>query len=198
VLGVILAGGASSRFGAPKALAKVGGRPIVERVRDALAAAAGEVVLVANAPELFAHLALPQRADAVPGAGPLGGVLTALRWARERGDEGVLCVACDMPFVPAELLRDLAERARAGDAALVVPGSRGRRGAEPLCAWYSVRLLATVERAVADGERALYPLLDRAERVPLAHVERFGDPDVLFLNVNTPADHQRAEHIAAS
>jgi hypothetical protein len=52
---------------------------------------------------------------------------------------------------------------------------------------------------IADGSWALYPLLERfaAERVPLAEVERFGDPEVLFLNVNTPADHELAQRIAA-
>jgi molybdopterin-guanine dinucleotide biosynthesis protein A len=52
---------------------------------------------------------------------------------------------------------------------------------------------------IAEGSWALYPLLERfpADRVPLAEVERFGDPEILFLNVNTPADHELAERIAA-
>jgi hypothetical protein len=52
---------------------------------------------------------------------------------------------------------------------------------------------------IADGSWALHPLLDLVptRRIPLAEVERFGDPELLFLNVNTPTDHQRAERIAA-
>jgi molybdopterin-guanine dinucleotide biosynthesis protein A len=68
-LGVILAGGASRRFGSPKALARVGGRRIVDRVRDALRAAVPEVVVSANQPELFADLGLPIRGDEVAGLG---------------------------------------------------------------------------------------------------------------------------------
>jgi molybdopterin-guanine dinucleotide biosynthesis protein A len=195
-LGAILAGGASRRFGAPKALAEVGGRPIVERVRDALLEAGAEVVVIANDSSLFADLRLEQRADEVAGMGPLAGIVAAVRWAAERRCAGALCVACDMPFLSAALLRRIPAGAR---HVIIVPESRGRRGVEPLCAWYPVECLAAAERMIAEGSWALYPLLERfpAERVRLAEVERFGDPEVLFLNVNTPADHALAQRIAA-
>lgn len=197
VFGAILAGGASRRFGAPKALASVGGRRIVERVRDALAEVAGEAVLIANEPRLFDGVGMELRGDAVAGVGPLGGIVTALRWAMERGHAGALCVACDMPFASAALLRTIA--ARAGDA-VVVPESRGRRGVEPLCAWYPAACLPAAERLMAGGSWALHELLGAVPsvRIPLAEVERCGDPGILFLNVNTPADHELAERIAAS
>jgi len=197
-LGAILAGGASRRFGAPKALAEVGGRRIVERVRDALAQAVRDVVLVANEPALFACLHLPTRADRVPGLGALAGIETALRWAMEMGRPGALCVACDMPFVAPALLREIAARAAAADADAIVPESGGRRGMEPLCAWYSVRSLPAAERALASDDRSLAALVGavRAERISIADVRRFGEPDVIFLNVNTPGDHRRAIRIA--
>jgi molybdopterin-guanine dinucleotide biosynthesis protein A len=195
-LGAILAGGESRRFGAPKALAEVGGRRIVERVRDALAEAGAEVVVIANDASLFADLGLERRADDVAEMGPLVGIVAAVRWAAERGRAGALCVACDMPFLSAALLRRVAERAR---PVIVVPESRGRRGVEPLCAWYPVECLVEAERMIAEGSWALHPLLEcfPAERVPLAEVERFGDPEIVFLNVNTPADHELAQRIAA-
>ncbi|HYW09886.1 MAG TPA: molybdenum cofactor guanylyltransferase [Longimicrobium sp.] len=194
-LGAILAGGASRRFGAPKALATVGGRRVVDRVYDALAAVTGAPVLIANEPALFPDFA-ELRADEVGGVGPLAGIATALRWAAERGAGGALCVACDMPFVPPELLRRILARADDGDA--VLPESGGRRGVEPLCAWYSTNALPAIDRMMSEGEHALYRLADRvrAVRLALAQVEECGDPSVLFLNINTPEDHQRAERIA--
>jgi molybdopterin-guanine dinucleotide biosynthesis protein A len=197
-LGAILAGGASRRFGAPKALAEVGGRRIVERVRDALAEAVGEIVLVANEPALFADLHLPTRGDRVAGLGALAGIDAALRWTMEMGRPGAICVACDMPFVSPALLREIAARAAAGDADAVVPESGGRRGIEPLCAWYSARCLAAIERALASDDRSLAALVGavRTERISIDDVRRFGDPDVIFLNVNTPGDHRRALEIA--
>ena len=195
-LGAILAGGASRRFGAPKALAQVGGRAIVERVRDALMEAGAEVGVIANDDCLFEDLGVERRADEGEGVGPLAGIVAAVRWAAERGYAGALCVACDMPFLPAALLRRIAEGA---GPAIVVPESRGRRGVEPLCAWYPAECLAVAERMIAEGSWALFPLLERfpAERIPLAEVERFGDPEFLFLNVNTPADYELAQRIAA-
>ncbi|HYR10375.1 MAG TPA: molybdopterin-guanine dinucleotide biosynthesis protein B [Longimicrobium sp.] len=194
-LGVILAGGASRRFGSPKALARVDGRRIIDRVRDALSAAVADVVVSANEPELFADLGLPMRADGVAGVGALGGIHTALGWAAERGRSGALVVACDMPWVSSELLRMIAERAASTSADAVVPESGGRRGMEPLCAWYSVRCLPQVQRMMDEGERRVHRLIDRiqAEVIPVAEVRRIGDPGILFLNVNTVDDLRGAE-----
>jgi molybdopterin-guanine dinucleotide biosynthesis protein MobB len=195
-LGVILAGGASTRFGSPKALAIVGGRRIVDRVRDALEAAVPEVVVSANDPGLFAELGLPMRLDDVPGLGALGGIHTALRWAAETGCSGALVVACDMPWVSTPLLRMIVQRAASTEADAVVPESGGRRGMEPLCAWYSIRCLPRIERMMAEGERRVHRLLIGgvdAEVIPLAEVRRIGDPDLLFLNVNTVDDLRLAE-----
>jgi molybdopterin-guanine dinucleotide biosynthesis protein A len=198
-LGAILAGGASRRFGSPKALAPVEGRPIVARVRDVVARVLPRVVLVANDPHLCAELGLPVRPDGVPGLGALGGVATALEWAREERRPGALCVACDMPFLSPALLELLLERAEATGADAVAPESRGPRGVEPLCAWYSTACLDAVRALAAAGRGSVAAVLEhvRAERVPLAEVERVGDPDVLFFNVNTPRDHQRAVRMAA-
>ena len=198
-LGVVLAGGASTRFGSPKALASVGGRRIVDRVVEALSAAVPDVAVSTNDPALFADLGLPMRVDDVPDAGPLGGILTSLRWAAERGRSGALVVACDMPWVSAGVLRMIARRAAVTDADAVVPESGGRRGLEPLCAWYSVRCLPHVERMIAEGEKRVHRLLIggvRADVIPLAEVRQAGEPERIFFNVNTVDDLRAAEERA--
>ncbi len=207
-LGVIMAGGRNLRYGGPKALAQVGGRPILERVRAALAQATDEMVIVANEPEVYRGAGLPIRPDVRPGLGVLGGILTALCWARERGRPGALVVACDMPFVPAGLLRELARRAQlpdddaaAGPPALpdiMAPESGGRRGVEPLCSYYGVTCIEAVERALDLEDRRVVAFWEdvRVERIPLELVRTFGDPEILFMNVNTPDERERAERIA--
>lgn len=198
-LGAILAGGESRRFGSPKALAEVGGRRIVERVRDAVAQAVRDVVVIANEPGLFADLHLPIRGDRVPGRGPLGGIDAALRWAMEMGRPGALCIACDMPFVSPGLLREIVTAAMRGGADAIVPESTSRRGFEPLCAWYSVDCLPVVARSLASDERSLHALLDcvRVGCIPLADVRRHGDTEVIFMNVNVPGHLHRAIEIDA-
>jgi molybdopterin-guanine dinucleotide biosynthesis protein A len=196
IVGAILAGGASRRFGSPKALARVDGVRIIDRVRNALRDSVDEIVLIANDAALFADLDLPIRGDRMPGLGPLAGIDAALRWAAERGAAGALCVSCDLPFASSALLREIAARGSATHAA--VPESPRGHGVEPLCAWYPASALPAVERALASDDRSLRALLAAVAcvRLPLDEVRRFGDPETLFFNVNTRDDLERAQQLA--
>jgi molybdopterin-guanine dinucleotide biosynthesis protein A len=199
-LGAILAGGLSSRYGAPKARAVVGDVALAERVLRALRPLPVEPVLIANDPDAFPPLGIEVRSDLRPGLGPLGGIHTALHWAAEAGRPGALVVACDMPFVGSGLLAELLARADVGvagaeRAAVVVPESGGRRGAEPLCAYYDVACLAAIEARLARDDRRVVGFWEEVAvvRLPAAEVARHGDPERLFLNINTVADRERAE-----
>lgn len=199
--GVILAGGAASRFGgAPKGLERVDGRRIIDRVAAALREVTDELLLVANAPD--AHEWLPgvrTVADLRPGLGALGGLHAALAHA----ERDILLVAWDMPFVSAALLGELRRIGEGGadeshheltfirDADVVIPESDGsRRGVEPLCAWYSRRCLPAVERTLDAGDLRVIGFHEqvRVQRLPVARVRDFGDPARLFSNVNTRAE----------
>jgi len=105
----------------------------------------------------------------------------------------VLCVAWDMPFLTIELLRALLEGSTGWDAFL--PESDGRRGVEPLCAVYGPACRPAIERQLARGDlRAVGFHADvKVGTLPLDRVRACGDPDLLFFNVNTPADLERAE-----
>jgi molybdopterin-guanine dinucleotide biosynthesis protein A len=128
--------------------------------------------------------------------GALGGIHAALQWAQEDDRPGVLAVACDMPFLEPALLRHLLDASAGMD--VVVPESGGRRGIEPLCAFYATACLPAIEAAIVRGDTRMIAFHDdvRVHRVPRAVVARYGAPDNLFLNVNTPDDHTRAERIA--
>ena len=199
ILGAIMAGGRNTRYGGLKALDTVGGTRIVDRVTAAVRAVTSAVGLIANDAAAYASVALPMRPDAQPGLGALGGLLTALQWAGSEGRSGILAVACDMPFVSSELLRSIAHTAEErSEVDVIAPESSSRRGLEPLCAYYSVRCLPALEQAVARGDLRMIGFHDQVHvhRIPLAEVQRFGDPDILFMNVNTPAERDRAEQIA--
>jgi molybdopterin-guanine dinucleotide biosynthesis protein A len=197
--GAIIAGGRSIRYGSPKALAEVDGEPIVLKVVRALRAAGAEPVGITADEEIARIAHLPARPDAIPDLGALGGIYTALRWALEEGRPGALAVACDMPFLSAPLLRRILEVAH-GEAVfdLVAPEGGGPRSIEPLCAWYGVACLPPIEAAIARGDRRMIGFHDdvRIARIPIAEVAAFGPTARLFLNVNTPADRERAERIA--
>lgn len=199
VLGAIIAGGASTRFGSPKALAQVGGRRVVDRAAGALRAALqeGSVVAIVNDAALAQAIGLEHRADVLPGAGALSGVHAALVWARERGCAGVLAVGCDMPFLSPPLLERLLAEADAHD--VVVPESEGRRGVEPLCAYYGVPCIDAIERSIARGDARMIGFHADVDvhRLPIGIVRSFGDPARLFMNLNTEQDRAAADLHAA-
>ncbi len=190
----VLAGGAARRYGGhPKGLIQLGGRRILDRVVDALQAVTDQPpLLVANAPEGPTWRPdLCTVPDVRPGYGSVSGIYTAV----VSGSGPVLCVAWDMPFVTPALLRALVDGSAGYDAFL--PESDGRRGVEPLCAVYGPACGTAIERQLARSDlRAIgfHPDV-RVGTLPLDRVGAFGDPAVLFFNVNTPADLERAEGV---
>ena len=195
VMGAVMAGGQSTRYGSPKALATVGGRRVVDRVIDALRPVTDDLIAIANDDGLGTSIGLPWRPDRVAGMGPLGGLDTALAWAQERSMDGILACACDMPFLSAGLLECILENAVHADA--VMPESAGPRGVEPLVAWYSVACLPAIAAASRRGDHRLisfHPAV-RVIRIPLADVRTFGDPARMFMNLNTPEDRALADAV---
>jgi molybdopterin-guanine dinucleotide biosynthesis protein A len=194
--GVILAGGQASRYGgSPKGLERVGGRRIIDRIADVLAPVSDSLLLIANDPAANDWLPGVARAgDVMPGLGSLGGIHAALVHAQS----AVLVVAWDMPFVPRALLAELRAAGETADAA--VPESGSRRGLEPLCAYYGASCRPAIEARLARDDRRVIGFYDdvRVARVPAETVARFGDPAVIFMNVNTPEDLGMAEEHASA
>jgi molybdopterin-guanine dinucleotide biosynthesis protein A len=191
VRGAILAGGTATRMGgAPKGLLMIHGLRIIDRLVDALMEATGALpLLVANAPDAR-HWRPDLRvvADRRPGFGTLGGLLTAVLEA----PAPVVCVAWDMPFVPAALIRELARGLAEADVS--VPASGGRRGLEPLCAGYGPATAPAMAAALDRGDLRAIAFHDavRVRVLPDERVRGFGDPERMFFNVNTADDLVRA------
>jgi molybdopterin-guanine dinucleotide biosynthesis protein A len=180
--------------GAPKGLMEVQGRRILDRLVDAFVEALGALpLLVANAPDAPGWRPdLRVAADRRPGLGTLGGLYTAVLEA----PAPVVCVAWDMPFVPAGLIRELG--AGLAEADVVIPASGGRRGVEPLCAGYGPATGTPMAEALDRGDLraiAFHPAV-RVRVLPDTLVRRFGSPERLFFNVNTADDLVRANGMA--
>src|ERR1700676_3087716 len=145
--GFVLAGGRSLRMGRDKALLELGGVPLLLR-------AVGLIDCVLPRPTVIGHLEAYQSlglevlADDWPGAGPLGGIATALRNSRALWN---LVVACDLPYLTKAWLEYLVGRALASQAEATVPVNRG--GTEPLCAMYHKKGEPAIRRALERGTR---------------------------------------------
>lgn len=161
---VVLAGGRSRRMGAGKHFLRLAEGTLLERVVSQVRPLVAEVVIGANDPGLGRSLGLRTVPDRVPGQGPLMALASAL--AVSSSDRNLL-VACDLPEIPAALVRRLLEATLTAEAAIPL-GAEGKL--EPLLAVYRRRLLPDAERLLAAGERRLRPLFEgcRTEYIDLA------------------------------
>lgn len=100
ILGAIIAGGQSRRFGSDKALAEIGGKPLLDHVAEALRRQTDALIVCGR--EWPGATSIPDRP--APDQGPLGGLCAALRHAADNGFDAVLTAGCDTLPVPAELL----------------------------------------------------------------------------------------------
>jgi molybdopterin-guanine dinucleotide biosynthesis protein A len=197
ITGAILAGGRATRYGgAPKGLERVNGERIIDRVRAALEPVVDDLILIANDSAAAEWLpGVRQERDVLVDVGSVAGIHAALVHARTP----VLVVAWDMPFVPTGLLRALADAGRDADAA-VPESDSSRRGVEPLCAYYAPARIGAIERRIASGDRRVIAFYDDVcvARLRAEAVAAFGDPALIFMNVNTPEERVLAEAHAAA
>jgi molybdopterin-guanine dinucleotide biosynthesis protein A len=132
--------------------------------------------------------------DLWPGEGPLGGILTALLdTKKENGEDAVaLVVSCDMPFLSADWLRFLAQRASRTGAEAIVP--RSHQGWEPLCACWRASAAEIVLPSFEAGTRKVTDALNalHVEVLDERDWKRFDTNERLFWNMNTQADYEEA------
>ena len=197
--GFILVGGASSRMGTDKSRLDFGGQTAVACIALALQSLTARISVVGAEPG-NKHGSLLNVPDLRPRWGALGGIHTALNACEA---DWAAIVACDLPFVTAELfarLRAFASNATLEPVAAVVPIQPDGRP-QPLCALYRRRpCLKQAQRLIAEGEHAPRALLSV---VPTRWVESSELSDLpgaenFFFNANTPEEYEQAKRILAS
>jgi molybdopterin-guanine dinucleotide biosynthesis protein A len=190
IVGLVLAGGRSLRFGSDKALATLGGRTLLEIVASRLGRVCAETAISAPAGGPVAALAerlgltVLEDPPTAP-RGPLSGVLAGLEWAQSRRASLLLTLPCDAPLLPDDLEARLIAAAEGAVAAV----ARSPGGLQPLCAAWSPGMTRALRSALADG---LHPAAHQILTDARAVETRFED-DQAFINVNTPQDLAEAE-----
>jgi molybdopterin-guanine dinucleotide biosynthesis protein A len=192
LVGFAVAGGRSQRMGRDKALLPWGDTDLLGHALARLRSVTDDTRILVGAEPRHTERGFPVEVDAAPDLGPLAGLLAAL----ESAPKGALLLGVDLPLIPSTLLAHLATLCHEGDADAIVPVSR--RGPEPLCAAYGPRCLEPVRQHVANRDlkmTSFWPDL-RVREIGPDELAAFGDPDELFLNVNTPDDYERALAVA--
>jgi len=187
-IGVILAGGLSTRMGGgDKGLLSLGGVSLLGRVKVRLAKQIGTVILNANGdPSRFDGLGVPVVNDTIAGyAGPLAGVLAAA----SVGARHIVTVAADTPFFPRDLVAEL--NAIGADLAMAVtPDPERGTARHPTFGKWPVALRDDLREALNSGVRKVVQWTKPNGCVPVEFSNTPFDP---FFNVNTPQDLQKAE-----
>jgi len=196
VVGVILAGGQSSRMGGgDKALLDLGGQSVLARVIDRLGPQVDTMVLSANGdPTRFSGFGLPVVADTIKGfAGPLAGVLAGMDWAHEQKVDYIVTVAADTPFFPEYLLVALQMARESEDSSLVMamtPDPERKFSRHPTFGLWSVSLREDLRGALDSGVRKVVQWTKPLGCAEIVFNFDGGDP---FFNVNTPEDMAAAQ-----
>lgn len=185
----MLAGGASSRMGFDKAMARLGqgtvddGITLVARAVTTARSLSADVLLVVKDADSYADLAVRIVRDVYPGAGSLGGIYSGLLAAKYQHS---LVVACDMPFLSLPLWRHMLGLPRDYDA--LVP--RSNEMYEPLHAVYSKGCLPAMRKMLERGRLRVTGFLDQVQVRFLDEDEssQFDPEHWSFFNVNTPEE----------
>lgn len=168
---------------------------LIQRVLERVAPIADEVLVTTNNPEGYRFLELPLYPDIYPGRGALGGLYTALNAAAH---PLVAVVACDMPFINADLLNYQRELLISTHSDAVIPHTG--EGLEPFHSIYRrSTCLPAIEALLEDDKWRVDAWFSRVKIQKLKPEGiKIYDPDMLsFFNINTPDDLQTALQIAS-
>lgn len=185
---LILAGGKSSRMGQDNALMDFQGRSLLQRVYDAAAQCCPRIYIATHQPQVYQPL-LPQSSLWIsetphegdrPFQGPLIGFARALPHIPSAW---ILLLACDLPFLEVETLRQWIQQAAGNPLPCIACVPRIRTRWEPLCALYHTSCRESLQAFVDAGGRSFQRWLDGQPVQPLT----VPNPKMLY-NCNTQND----------
>lgn len=165
ILGALLAGGESARFGSDKALALWRGRRLIDHALDALGGCADDIVICGRA--WSGVQSLKDRPHA--GLGPLGGLSAALHYARERGHTLVLCAPLDIVPLVGSLTHLLDQ-----NPPCVMAGQRA-------VGLWSAAFADQLDSYLASGQRSIREWVGASGALEVPEVEA-------MFNINRPSD----------
>lgn len=189
--GIILAGGKSSRMGTNKALLILDGKTVIERIAEELSAAVDHLIVVTNMPKEYSFLQLPMIKDRFLGRGPLAGIEAGLSLSTT---EKNLIVACDMPFISAELGSYLLSKL--DDCQAAVPERGGQR--HPLFAAYKKEVRNCAEMFLKEEKLAIRNMLNCIQTMYI-NIDSLKLPinEISLFNMNHPEEYKRAAEISS-
>ena len=191
ILGVVLAGGKSQRFGEDKCQVKLGNKLLIDYILSEIIDEFKEVLLISNNKIKYNNsnkISLVE--DTKKGLGPLGGILTAMKWIKEnnRSYKWISTFPSDTPFFKKKILNNFLEEIKDYEGKLFFINSNDTR--HNIFGLWSIDLLDRLEKDLDNGERKVEMW---ANKIGVKSINmKFENKDP-FFNINTKEDLIKAE-----
>jgi len=193
ILGVVLAGGKSKRFGEDKSQVKLHGKILIDYILSEIMDQFNEILVVTNNPIRFKDSSkILTTKDFEEGLGPLGGILTAMKWIKDQKKdyEWISTFPSDTPFFTNKELKIFYENIDIKKSKLFFIKNKETR--HNIFGLWSLDLLKKLETDLQKGERKVEVWADNVgvETINIEYEKR--DP---FFNINTKEDLEKAYKI---
>ena len=188
---VILAGGKSRRFGADKAVAKLGDKSLIDYTINKLEPKFAEILVITNNPKQVSKNNIFFIKDTMSGQlGPLVGILSAMEWVKnnDKNYEWIISFPCDTPFFEEKIIDKVINSQKSSDKKLLFLKSGNKR--HNIFGLWSIELMEQLRNDINQGARKVE---DWANKIGTEIVEINSESDKSFLNINTKLDLEDAQ-----
>ena len=192
ILGIILAGGKSSRFGEDKSIAKLGDKTLLDHTINKIEKEFNEILVISNNKEFnFKNNKIHVVEDCIKGQlGPLVGILTAMKWVikNKKNYKWIASFPCDTPFFDTKIISKLKLKTKETSKKLIFLNSDKKR--HNIFGLWSMNLIETLEKDIKNSFRKVEIWADKIgyESINI-NTEKFDK----FLNINTKEDLETAK-----
>ena len=192
IIGIILAGGKSSRFGEDKSNIKLGNKTLLNHTVDRIEKEFSEVLIISNNKKHnYKNEKIYTIKDCIEGQlGPLVGILTAMKWVKEnkKNYKWIASFPCDTPFFDNKLISKLKLKTKETSKKLIFLNSDKKR--HNIFGLWSMDLIETLEKDIKNSFRKVEIWADKVgyESINI-NTEKFDR----FLNINTKEDLEKAK-----
>ena len=193
ILGVVLAGGKSQRFGQDKSQVKLQNKLLIDYILEEIVDEFKEILIIANEQIKFMQSQnISVTKDFKSGVGPLGGVLTAMKWIKENNKhyKWISTFPSDTPFFTKKELKYFYKKIEINESKLFFIKSKDTR--HNIFGLWSVSLIEKLEADIMKGERKVEIWADSIG-VKTVNIE-YKKPDP-FFNINTKEDLKKAKEM---
>ena len=191
ILGTVLAGGKSQRFGEDKSQVKLNGKLLIDFILSEIVDEFKEILIVSNNQIVFQNSKkISKIKDFKKGQGPLGGVLSAMKWAKEKNSnyKWILTFPVDTPFFKKKILNKFLSEINLEESKLFFIKSNNTR--HNIFGMWSVDLMKKLEQDLNKGHKKVETWANSIG-VKIINMEfMYEDP---FFNINTKEDLEIAK-----